>query len=392
MKPAFEMALIIRDYGDAFVQKVAVLKQHKRVLNALKICRTAELGGHVDRCDSCAHERISYNSCRNRHCPKCQNTNRERWILARKEDLLNCSYFHVVFTIPQELNAFCLKHSKELYNILFQASKETLFTFGNDKKHLGAQMGAISILHTWGQNLSLHPHVHMIVPGGGFTKENQWKNCASEGDFLFPVRAMATVYRGKFMEKFMQFLAEHGTPIELSLRRKLYAKKWVVYAKKPFKNAENVVEYLGRYSHKIAISNHRLKAIADGNVSFSYKDYAHGSVTKLMTLEADEFLRRFCLHILPPKFVKMRHYGFLSSRAKQKLKIEQMKQGISTAKKSSKIEKKGYKEITKNQLGFDVDQCVCCKKGRMITVMQFMANAPPKQINDKRKKQINSTL
>jgi hypothetical protein len=388
MRPQFEMAQIIRDYGENYVQNNEVLKQHIRVLNALKICRTAELGGHVDRCDSCSHERISYNSCRNRHCPKCQNTNRERWILARKEDLLDCSYFHVVFTIPHELNPFCLKYPKELYSILFQASKETLFAFGNDPKHPGAQLGAISVLHTWGQNLSLHPHVHMIVPGGGFIKENKWKNCASNGDFLFPIRAMAKVYRAKFMAKFMQFLQENKTPIQLSLRRKLYDKNWVIYAKQPFKGPDAVVEYLGRYSHKIAISNHRLKAVLDQKVSFSYKDYAHGSVTKTMTLEAEEFLRRFCLHILPPKFVKIRHYGFLASRVKMKLKIHQVKQG-KLPDKSAKI---SYVEITKTQLGFDLEQCPCCKKGRMILIMQFGANSPPMKINDKLKILINKIL
>lgn len=377
MKPAFEMAQIIRDYGEGFVRKNQVLKHHKRVLNALKICRTAELGGHVEQCDTCSHERISYNSCRNRHCPKCQNTNKERWVLARKEDLLDCSYFHVVFTLPQELNPFCLKYPKELYTILFQTSKETLFAFGKDPKHLGAQMGAISVLHTWGQNLSLHPHVHMIVPGGGFTSENNWKTTASNGNFLFPIRAMATVYRAKFMEKLIAFLHEKNTPIDLALRRKLYNKNWVVYAKQPFKNAEGVLEYLGRYSHKIAISNHRLKSVLNGKVSFSYKDYAHGSVTKTMTLESDEFLRRFCLHILPPKFVKIRHYGFLASRVKRKLKIHQLQQGILPNKK----EKIGYIEITKNQLGFDLETCPCCKIGRMKIVLQFMPNAPPTQLN-----------
>jgi hypothetical protein len=378
MKPPFEMAQIIRDYGASFVLKNQVLKHHQRVLHALKICRTAELGGHVERCESCTHERISYNSCRNRHCPKCQNTNKERWVLARKEDLLDCNYFHVVFTLPQELNAFCLKYPKELYAILFQASKETLFAFGKDPKHLGAQMGAISVLHTWGQNLSLHPHVHMIVPGGGFTQQNRWKSTASDGDFLFPIRAMAQVYRAKFMEKFMQFLIENKSPIELALRRKLYAKNWVIYAKQPFKNAEGVLEYLGRYSHKIAISNHRLKSVSDGKVSFSYKDYAHGSVTKTMTLEVDEFLRRFCLHILPPKFVKIRHCGFLASRVKMKLKIFQLQKGLLPNKK----EKSSYLEITKNQLGFDLEACPCCKTGRMKIVLQFMPNAPPIPLNN----------
>jgi len=383
LKPTYEVAQIIRDYGDDFVQKYRPLKQHQRVLNALKICRTAELGGHVERCDKCYHERISYNSCRNRHCPKCQNTNREKWILARKADVLECTYFHVVFTLPQALNAYCLKYPKELYEFLFQASKETLFAFGNDPKHLGAQMGAISILHTWGQNLSLHPHVHMIVPGGGFTKENKWKNSASNGDFLFPIKAMTNVYRGKFMDKFLRFLTDKKLPIELSFRRKLYDKNWVIYAKQPFKNAAGVVEYLGRYSHKIAISNHRITGIDESQISFSYKDYAHGSVTKIMKVEPKEFLRRFCMHILPPKFVKIRHYGFMSSRAKEKLKIHQLKAGMLP----DKTVKLTYAEITKSQLGFDVEQCPCCKTGKMIVVMQFAANAPPKQINDKRKVQ-----
>lgn len=193
MKPRYEVAQIIRDYGDDFIRVNSPLKHHQRVLGAIKICRTVELGGHIDRCGDCGHERISYNSCRNRHCPKCQNTNRERWLLARKEDVLPCTYFHVVFTIPQELNTYCLKYPVALYNILFQASKETLFTFGNDPKHLGAQLGVISLLHTWGQNLALHPHVHMIVPGGGFTQNNHWKICSSNGDFLFPINDVKSI-------------------------------------------------------------------------------------------------------------------------------------------------------------------------------------------------------
>lgn len=385
MKPKYELAQIVCDYGDDFVQKFPVLKQHHQVLKAIKICRTAELGGHVDRCNGCGHERIAYNSCRNRHCPKCQTTNRERWILARKEDMLDCSYFHVVFTIPKELNPFCLKYPTELYNILFQASKETLFQFGHDPKHLGAQMGAIAVLHTWGQNLSLHPHVHMIVPGGGFTKEMHWKNCKSDGNFLFSGKQICKVYRGKFMEKLIRFLNQNKTPIQLSLRRKLYDKNWVVDARQPFKGPEQVIEYLGRYTHKIAISNHRIKGIEDRKVTFTYKDYAHGSVTKLMTLDANEFLRRFCLHILPPKFVKIRHYGFLASRVKQKLRIEQMKNGKIPEPKV-KID---YKEISRTQLGFDVDQCPCCKTGRMITILNFAANAPPIKLNDLRKTTIN---
>lgn len=394
MRPIFEIAQIIRDYGEVFCENNAVLKQHQRTLNALSICRTSALGGHVERCNNktCKHERIAYNSCRNRHCPKCQASNRERWILAREEDLLNVTYFHVVFTLPEEINTYCLKYPKEVYNLLFEVSKDTLFTFGNNPKHLGAKMGAISILHTWGQNLSLHPHVHLIVPGGGFTKEETWKSSASNGDFLFCAKAMAKVYRGKFMEKLLHFLKGKNTPMDVALRRKLYDKNWVVYAKEPFKSPENVIEYLGRYSHKIAISNHRIKSIKDGKVTFSYKDYKHGSVSKMMTLDASEFLRRFCLHILPPRFVKIRHYGFLASRVKQKLKIHQMKQGILPKKDKSINSKSDYIEIAKARLGFDISACPCCKNGRMVIVMQFGANAPPIILNDKRNQMKNSAL
>lgn len=212
-----------------------------------------------------------------------------------KKMFLPCTYFHVVFTLPQELNTYCLKYPADLYNILFQVSKETLFTFGNDPNHLGVQLGAISLLHTWGQNLSLHLHVHMIVPGSGFTKENHWKNSASNGDYLFPVKAKIKVYRVKFMNMFLRFLNKNKLSIPLALRRKLYNKNWVIYAKQPFKNTESVVEYLGRYSHKIAISNHRLKSIANGQISFIYKDYRHGSINKIMALDSKEFLRRFFL-------------------------------------------------------------------------------------------------
>jgi len=381
MKPRYELARIIRDYGQEFADQYQPLKHHQKVLRAIKICRTAELGGHIDRCTDCDHERIAYNSCRNRHCPKCQTTNRERWILARKEDLLDCSYFHVVFTIPQELNLFCLKYPKELYNILFQASKETLMTFGNDAKHLGAQMGMIALLHTWGQNLQLHPHIHLIVPGGGFTANGKWKSCRSKGDFLFPVKAMSLVYRAKFMEKFRAFLLEKQGLIDLELRRTLYSKNWIIYAKQPFIGPDQVIEYLGRYSHKIAISNHRILNVSEGKITFSYKDYRQNGATKTMTLEATEFLRRFCMHILPPKFVKIRHYGFLANRAKHKLKMEQFIKG----KLATPKEKLDYKIIAKTQLGFDVDQCPCCKTGRMIRIMNFNTNAPP-IINDKRYK------
>ena len=373
MLPTYELAHIVRQYGDHFIANKQPIGYHKKVLNAISICRTAQLGGHVDACDKCSHTRISYNSCRNRHCPKCQSTEREKWIIARKEDLLPVSYYHVVFTIPEQLNQHCLQHPKAMYNILFEAGKETLFAFAADKKNLGASMGFIALLHTWGQNLSLHPHLHCIVPGGGIAKNGQWKTTRSKGDFLFPIKQMSTVFKNKFMHKYRQWLHENNMQITNKLRQLLYQKNWVIYLKQPFGGPEQVVEYLGRYSHKIAISNHRLKSIADGSIAFSYKDYADGSKTKMMTLEADEFLRRFCMHILPPRFMKIRHYGFLSNRGKQKLKIHLMTQG----KIPAATIKLNYKQVCKQLLKFDVDECPVCKKGRMITLLNFSANAPP---------------
>jgi hypothetical protein len=230
---------------------------------------------------------------------------------------LPTTYFHVVFTLPGELNSFCLKHPVKLYNMLFASCKETLFAFGNDQKHLGAQMGLIALLHTWGQNLSLHPHLHCIVPGGGFTTEGKWKNAKGNGSFLFPVKAMSIVFKNKFMQKLRNLFTENKKIVDPVLRKTLYNKNWVIYAKQPFLGPMQVIEYLGRYSHKIAISNHRLKSMGEGKVSFSYKDYADGNKQKLMMLSAHEFLRRFCMHILPPKFMKIRHYGFLANRSKK---------------------------------------------------------------------------
>lgn len=231
----------------------------------------------------------------------------------------------------------------------------------------------ISVLHTWGQNLSLHPHVHLIVPVGGITKAGNWKHARSNGGFLFPVKAMSIVYRGKFMEQLKNILLSLGLTLEPELRRKLFSKNWVVYAKQPFGGPRQVIEYLGRYSHKIAISNHRMISNENGMITFSYKDYAHGSVQKAMKLSAEEFLRRFCLHILPPGFMKIRHYGILASRVKPKLKIQQMKMGVIVLPKI----KRDWKVITKTKLHFDVEACPRCTTGKMIRISSFQAHAPP---------------
>jgi len=374
MKPVYELADIVKAHKDSFIKKHHPHKTQRRALHAIEICRTMALGGHIDRCNSCQHVRISYNSCRNRHCPKCQSTNREAWIEARKHDLLPVKYFHVVFTIPHELNEYCLKFPKELYTILFEASSQTITTLGKDVKHLGAQMGMIAILHTWGQNLSLHPHIHMIVPAGGINSGGNWLNLKGNGNFLLPFDVMSKLFKGKFMDKFLSFLKEKNQIITVPLRRTLYNKRWMVDARQPFLGPEQVIEYLGRYSHKIAISNHRIKKIKGNKITFSFKDYADKGKQKLMTLEAEEFLRRFCLHVLPPAFMKIRHYGLLANRNKQKLHKLQMMQGV----KFTKPHKKSWKEIAKTNLGFDADACPHCKTGKMIRILSFEANAPPK--------------
>jgi hypothetical protein len=374
-KPPYELAQVIGYYGQEFTAKHAPLKQHLSVLDAIQKCRTAALGGHVDACESCAHVRISYNSCRNRHCPKCQGINRERWIAAQEAKLLDATYFHVVFTLPQELNVYCLKHPAVLYNLLFTSSKETIETFANDPRHLGASPGMISVLHTWGQNLSLHPHVHMIVPGGGFNAAGCWKPSKHRGTFLFPVKAMSKVFKHKFMEGLLKWLPLSNQHLDKQVRKALYSKDWVVYAKRPLGGPKQVIEYLGRYTHKVAISNHRIKSIEKGKVSFGYKDYADNSQQKEMVLDATEFLRRFCLHILPKGFRKMRHYGFLSNRNAARLGMQQMQMGMIPQPKQ-KV-KKEWKEVAKEKLHYDVDACPCCKTGRMITILAFDAHGPP---------------
>ena len=347
--------------------------EHQRTLNAIAQCRTAALGGHVDRCDGCGHERISYNSCRNRHCPKCQGTNRERWILDRQKDLLPVPYFHVVFTLPEQLNALCLSHPEHLYNFLFQACKLTVIQLGLDPRHIGAKPGMISVLHTWGQQLWLHPHLHCIIPAGGISQAGYWKFSPGKGKFLFPVKVMSALFRGKFIQMLKAYCLQENIYLSSDLFTKLYKTNWVVYAKQPFAGPEQVIEYLGRYTHRIAISNHRIKSVADGKVSFSFKDYRQGGVFKVMALDGSEFLRRFCLHILPPRFVKIRHYGILASRVKPRLTMQQMKMGISIVPKP----KLSWQQVTREAMGFDPQACPCCMTGRMHTIRFFAANAPP---------------
>lgn len=347
------------------LSKLAPTSWHLRTLHAIRKCRTQSMGGHIDRCDCCNKLHISYNSCRNRHCPTCQGHKREEWINARENELLNVPYFHVVFTLPSEINEYALKDGKIIYSSLFKAAWETLKQFGENPKHLGAKMGMIAVLHTWGQNMSLHPHLHCIVPGGGVTKSNKWKSSKSKGKYLFNVKSMSKVFRAKYIA----LLRKSELKIPQSVFDKLFSKNWVVYAKKPFFKPEFVIEYLGRYTHKIAISNHRIKAIdrISKTVTFSAKNYRKGGQKHGVTLSSKDFIKRFSLHILPKGFTRIRHYGILSSSWK-KLKLPELQKLLN----NNKLHKVKEKPTTLHK------KCPSCKKGKLITVLLFDKRGPPK--------------
>ena len=318
MQAQYEVADVLEAHWPEIERSAHINGWQIRTLGAIKRCRTAAMGGHLDACTDCGNIRISYNSCRNRHCPKCQGKKREEWIAKRETELLPVPYFHVVFTLPDVLNPLAMHQPKSVYDSLFEAAWQTIEAFGKDEKHLGARAGMICILHTWGQTLTLHPHLHCIVPGGGLGQRGNWKtahNCyplRGKGGFLFPVKAMSKVFKSKYLAALRSRIPD----VDRNMLNILFKKDWVVYAKRPFGGPEQVLEYLGRYTHKIAISNHRLQEVNDKTVTFGYKDYRNGAQKQSMTLDGMEFIRRFALHILPKGFVRIRHYGILSSSAK----------------------------------------------------------------------------
>lgn len=367
MAPTFEVAQLLQQHWLPVQQSSSYNTWQLRTLNAIRRCRTVALGSHVDGCTSCGHLRISYNSCRNRHCPKCQGTLREKWIQAREAELLPVPYFHVVFTLPDTLNKLCLYKPAVLYGLLFSTAWSVLNDFAKDHKHLGAQTGMISILHTWGQTLTLHPHLHCIVPAGGLTKDGKWKTAKTNGKYLFPVKAMSKVFRSRFIDALKEQLPDQ---MDKPFINQLYKHNWVVYAKRPFTGAYSVIEYLGRYTHKIAISNHRITDITSDTVTFRYKDYKHGSVKKEMQLDAMEFIRRFSMHILPKCFVRIRHYGICSSTSKQAC--------ASTIKAQlPPIIQEAALVIRPVTVLYNPKECPCCKKESMETIMRFNHRGPP---------------
>ncbi len=367
MLPCHQVAEVLNGHWQQIRENGKLNTWQLRTLDAVRRCRTAALGSHVDGCKACGHLRISYNSCRNRHCPTCQGSDREQWIAARRAELLPVPYFHMVFTLPDTLNRLCMYQPVVVYGLLFKTAWSVINSFGHDHKWLGAQTGMVSILHTWGQTMSLHPHLHCIVPGGGLSAKGIWKTARSDGKYLFNVKAMSQVFRGRFIAGLKEAL-----PLEMSreLLSALYKNNWVIYAKKPFSGAQNVVEYLGRYTHKIAISNHRITTIAEGKVSFSYKDYKHGGVKKEMELEGMEFIRRFSQHILPKGFVRIRHYGILSSTSKQQ-------NGVVIKAQLPPIAPPPPQAGCAAPQAYHAKQCPCCKKDTMATIMVFNRRGPP---------------
>jgi hypothetical protein len=313
-RPLVEVADILRVQGDCFREQNHswLGYQQLSVLRAITACRTAALGGHLDSCSRCDLRAISYNSCRNRHCPKCQAQARQRWLARREQDLLPVPYFHVVFTLPHALNPLCQRHPRLLYDLLFRASAQTMLEVAADPKHLGAKIGFLSILHTWGQNLRLHPHLHCVIPAGGFDPSySRWVH--PKYPFLLPVKVLSRVFRGKYLALLQQALRQRRLDYPAPLVRMLLKDDWVVYAKPAFGEPTRVLRYLGRYTHRVAISNQRLLSFDGQRVSFRWKDYAHGNKQRIMTLTAVEFLRRFCQHVLPRGFVRIRHFGYLAS-------------------------------------------------------------------------------
>jgi Putative transposase/Transposase zinc-binding domain len=326
-RPPIEVADVIRAAGESFFARSHKWFTwfHLQVVNAILRCRSAGLGGHRDACSGCEHQAVSFNSCRNRHCPRCQANARDRWLAAREQELLPTRYVHAVFTLPRQLSPLALQNKREIYALLFRASAETLLEVARDPQRLGAEIGFFSVLHTWNQKLQHHPHVHCVVPAGGLAPDHsRWID--SQPRFFLPVDVLKEVFRGKFVDGLKDLHAEHKlsfygslTPLQnpkmfAAWLRPLFRTKWVVYAKRPFGGAEHALRYLGQYTHRVAISNHRLVSLDESGVTFRWRDSAHKNKKRLMTLAVDEFLRRFLLHVLPPGFVRIRHFGFQAHR------------------------------------------------------------------------------
>ncbi|MFK7872175.1 MAG: IS91 family transposase [Oligoflexales bacterium] len=381
-RPSLEIADIFRDYGHLLGP---LGPDQAKVVSDIQNCRTSVLGGHISQCQDCSHKEISYNSCRNRHCPKCQFLAKIDWVEARTNDLLPCQYFHCVFTLPHELNPIILQNKEIVFNILFRAVAATLKEAAKNPKNLGAEVGFTSVLHTWSQNLLDHFHLHVIIPGGGLSeKRDKWISCREK--FLLPVKVLSKLFRGKFLALFkkafdeFKFIGRCEVYQNFSsfndLISSAYDKQWVVYAKPPFSGPEDVIKYLGSYTHRIAISNYRLVKVEDNKVHFFYRDAHKKDEKKTMSLEIKEFMRRFLLHVVPKGFMRIRHYGILSGRSKGKL-IKLCRELIPEPidyKVFKKIESENWIEKMIRVTGHDPLLCPSCKKGQMIPIAEIKSH------------------
>lgn len=383
-RPKLEVADVFRRYGAAYREQhgASMSTAQRRVMNAIEVCRTAALGGHLERCTDCEHERNCFNSCRDRHCPKCQSLARAQWIEDRQAELLPVGYFHIVFTVPQEIAAIAFQNKELVLGILFRVTAETLKTIAADPKHLGAEIGFFAVLHSWGQNLQFHPHLHCVVPGGGLSPDGQrWISCRP--DFFLPVRVLSKLFRRLFLEALQRAfdcgrlrfchrlrpLADRVPFARYLAKSKRH--RWVVYAKRPFAGPQQVLDYVGRYTHRVAISNNRLLDIKEDRVRFKWKDYRHGDQIKTMALEADEFIRRFLMHVLPSGFHRIRYYGFLGNRHRSERLTECRRLlGISTTEFLAGLHpsERGYREHYEDLTGRSLRNCPQCRQGQMIVV------------------------
>ena len=394
-RPKLEVADIFRRYGKAYRQQHGALpRAHLRVMQAIQLCRTAALGGHLEQCDHCGFQRPCYNPCSNRHCPKCQSLARANWILKRKAELLDCPYFHVVFTVPEEIADIAFQNKAVVYGILFRATAQTLRTIAADPKHLGAEIGFFAVLHTWGQNLLHHPHLHCVVPGGGLSPDGcRWISCRP--GFFLSVRVLSRLFRRLFLEHLQQAfdsgkLQFSGSLDQLQDRTQWDSHlaparqaEWVVYAKPPFAGPEQVLDYVGRYTHRVAISNNRLRNIQENQVSFQWKDYRHHDKPKTMALSAFEFIRRFLLHLLPDGFQRIRYYGFLGNRCRQdKLALCRHLLGMPAPVNPTPQQPTDYRDRVEQLTGSSLRLCPVCHQGSMVLLRVLASCANTSAIQD----------
>jgi Putative transposase/Transposase zinc-binding domain len=385
MRPALEVADIFRRHGAAYRadQTGSLTAGQRRVMGAIELCRTAALGGHVECCQDCGGIRIAYNSCRNRHCPKCQGLTRAQWIADRQAELLPVPYFHVVFTMPAPIAGIALQNKAVVYDILFQAAAEAVQTIAADPRHLGAVIGMTAVLHTWGQSLVHHPHVHCIIPGGGLSPEGHWIACRP--DFFLPVRVLSRLYRRLFLARlrvafeagrlgFFGELVGLAKPAAFAAHLRLLRRiEWVVYAKRPFGGPQQVLNYLGRYTHRIAIANSRLVDLVEGQVRFRWKDYRHPQRPKIMILPAGEFIRRFLLHVLPEGFRRIRHFGFLAN-VHRSAKLALIRRLLDLPEPNPAPEPSDYRERYTRLFGRALDICPAC--GGHLVEIAVLSRAP----------------